>query len=492
MDKNILTSSAKFPPHFQWLFQNGPSIPIINAANNINIINSPAQFHQTLINLSDQAQFRINLSALYLGTDDITKQLVNSIEATLEKHLNKSSNDILSKGDFKNTKNPNFKFSIICDHSRGTRYNDSTRQSIYPLKRKYPQNTRLSLYHTPYLRSWQKKVLPTAAKEIIGVHHCKIYIFDNDVIMSGANLSKIYFTNRTDRYIHFKDQPILANFMANVIQAFQKISVDIDENDNEIINDINPVDCDCEEFASKSREIFGPLMDNKGKWSNKNADKYDTWVFPTFQANQLGINHDSETITKLLTQVFKTNSKLTISTGYFNLSSEMQTGILQCKSQKINIISASESANGFYQAKGILGSIPNMYKHVCLNFVNTIKLFNKNETISLVEYEKQDWSFHAKGMWYEESDNGNDNFVCNIFGSSNFGFRSFTRDTECQLILVTKMGCKDAQVLAPKFRSELKCISEYCNTIDENRIEILQNQVPMWLKYISGLLKQFF
>jgi CDP-diacylglycerol--glycerol-3-phosphate 3-phosphatidyltransferase len=37
--------------------------------------------------------------------------------------------------------------------------------------------------------------------EVLGVHHQKIYIFDDRVILGGANLSKNYFLNRKDRYM---------------------------------------------------------------------------------------------------------------------------------------------------------------------------------------------------------------------------------------------------------------------------------------------------
>jgi len=37
--------------------------------------------------------------------------------------------------------------------------------------------------------------------EVMGVHHQKIYIFDDKVVLGGANLSKNYFLNRKDRYI---------------------------------------------------------------------------------------------------------------------------------------------------------------------------------------------------------------------------------------------------------------------------------------------------
>ncbi len=40
--------------------------------------------------------------------------------------------------------------------------------------------------------------------EISGVHHQKIAIFDDTVIIGGANLSHNYFLNRKDRYMKIK------------------------------------------------------------------------------------------------------------------------------------------------------------------------------------------------------------------------------------------------------------------------------------------------
>lgn len=40
--------------------------------------------------------------------------------------------------------------------------------------------------------------------EISGVHHQKIAVFDDTVIIGGANLSHNYFVNRKDRYFMFR------------------------------------------------------------------------------------------------------------------------------------------------------------------------------------------------------------------------------------------------------------------------------------------------
>lgn len=56
------------------------------------------------------------------------------------------------------------------------------------------------MYHTPALSGWRKRVVPARFNEGWGLQHMKIYGADDTVILSGANLSADYFTNRQDRY----------------------------------------------------------------------------------------------------------------------------------------------------------------------------------------------------------------------------------------------------------------------------------------------------
>ena len=56
----------------------------------------------------------------------------------------------------------------------------------------------------------------------------KIYIFDSSVIISGANLSNDYFTNRQDRYILIEDKQ-LSNFFERLITTVQKFSLNMNE-----------------------------------------------------------------------------------------------------------------------------------------------------------------------------------------------------------------------------------------------------------------------
>ncbi|KAK6033341.1 hypothetical protein OSTOST_00440 [Ostertagia ostertagi] len=51
----------------------------------------------------------------------------------------------------------------------------------------------------------------------------KLYIFDDTVLISGANLSDNYFVNRQDRYVVFENKE-LADFFHNIVTAVGECS----------------------------------------------------------------------------------------------------------------------------------------------------------------------------------------------------------------------------------------------------------------------------
>jgi CDP-diacylglycerol---glycerol-3-phosphate 3-phosphatidyltransferase len=68
------------------------------------------------------------------------------------------------------------------------------------------------MYHTPNFRGLKKRFVPQRFNEGWGLQHIKLYGADDEVILSGANLSRDYFTNRQDRYHAFKSKDITAYY----------------------------------------------------------------------------------------------------------------------------------------------------------------------------------------------------------------------------------------------------------------------------------------
>lgn len=82
-----------------------------------------------------------------------------------------------------------------------------------------PGRLSVHLYQTPKLRGPLKRALPPRWNEIVGVSHVKAVVADDDVIMTGANMSETYFTVRQDRYMRFRVEPQLAAEVVGLVDS---------------------------------------------------------------------------------------------------------------------------------------------------------------------------------------------------------------------------------------------------------------------------------
>lgn len=107
--------------------------------------------------------------------------------------------------------------------------------------------------------------------------------------------------------------------------------------------------------------------------------------------------------------------------------------MIKNKGLKADLLTSSPRANGFYKSGFVKKHIPGMYR------ANEYNLLKKNKgNVRIFEYEKGEWTFHAKGAWVYETEVPSPELpVMTIIGSSNFSQRSNRRDTECQLYMVS-------------------------------------------------------
>ena len=127
------------------------------------------------------------MSALYIGTGKLEKYLVSK--------LNKKM-----KSD------PDLKLTVLLDYMRGTRLHPKTAESsltlLKPLKiDNFQKKVRVGFFHMPDTGMMKGKYSESPLREIFGVHHIKAHVFDNNVLITGGNLSEDYFTDRQDRCI---------------------------------------------------------------------------------------------------------------------------------------------------------------------------------------------------------------------------------------------------------------------------------------------------
>ncbi|PIO55992.1 phospholipase D domain protein, partial [Teladorsagia circumcincta] len=172
------------------------AIPI--SADCVRILESPTDFYQFLLERSKSAKKRITFSTLYLGDGSLEHALVDAIKSNLNQ-------------------NSELKVSVLLDCLRGTRGERDGKSSTTLLKA-IADKASVFLFHTPKLAGLVKRILPERTNEIVGLQHMKLYIFDDTVLISGANLSDNYFVNRQDRYVVFENKE-LADFFHNIVTA---------------------------------------------------------------------------------------------------------------------------------------------------------------------------------------------------------------------------------------------------------------------------------
>lgn len=82
--------------------------------------------------------------------------------------------------------NGNVEVKILLDFMRGSRGKLNSRKMLEPLLNgKYSHSCQIFLYHTPKLRGFLKMIIPDRFNELIGLQHMKLYMIDNDIIISG-------------------------------------------------------------------------------------------------------------------------------------------------------------------------------------------------------------------------------------------------------------------------------------------------------------------
>lgn len=106
----------------------------------------------------------------------------------------------------------------------------------------------------------------------------------------------------------------------------------------------------------------------------------------------------------------------------------------------------------------------------------------QDHRISLYEFEKLGWSYHAKGLWYYLPDSKLPNLT--LIGSSNYGERSVNRDLESQICLVTVN-----KSLQTRLQNECDNLFKLGRMAEA---DITSRPIPRWVKTVVWLFKNYF
>eukprot|EP01068_Selenidium_serpulae_P020953 Selendium_serpulae@DN9425_c0_g1_i1.p1 len=424
----------------------------------VSVLHTPQQFYECLTHLFGTATERLLISSLYIGDGERVSNLVNLVESQLS--------------------NTDLKVDVVLDYHRGLRHGTSAHNATSsnsvemctPIIR-HKEKCNVRLFANPLVNPVLVKLFPPRVREIFGVMHAKAIVADDKVVITGANLSENYLTNRQDRYVVI-DSHHLANQIQKVMQGLMDCSFRVSHN-----MDISPPGKPCPNPMSDARN-FRRYLAHRFAAHNENIDT--AVVPPPFGFVNCSVHLQAAFATpalrneeSMLSAIFARSQQIgtqcLLSTAYPNLSSKVCESLsnrVSTKGTATTIITAAPSANSFHNSKGLTRHVDDAYATASLHFLKRILngtfltrfstlMANrapsrelKQSPLSYREFERDGWTFHAKGVWIQtpsspSSQSSSDHSsttepdvrtFMTVVGSSNFGHRSHNRDVEMSVL----------------------------------------------------------
>ena len=365
-----------------------------------------------------------------------------------------------------------------------------------------PERVEVCVFHTPNLTGVKKSILPKRINEGWGLQHMKLYGIDDEIIISGANLSSDYFTNRQDRYHVFKSKEItdyfqgiyrtVCNLSYNVVPSKEQSGFALEW---PATNLQPPPLQDPKGYISSATKALAPLLKPHHKPMSEKAT--DTQIYPLLQLTSL-LDPDTSTELPALRNVLGKLSKpplegsrWTFTAGYFNMTPEIRQLLLNSKPSSATVVAASPWANGFYGSKGVSGLLPAGYTYLSRSFLDAVARVGLSQQIAVKEWRRGTvntpggWSYHAKGIWITLP--GESNPSISLVGSSNYTKRSHFLDLEANTLIVTRNP-----ELQRRLGEEEKWLQDYATTMTrddyaktERRVG-LHVRIAMWIVTLVG------
>lgn len=357
---------------------------------------------------------------------------------------------------------PHVKLSILTDALRGTREapEPSCASLLAALVNEFgPDRVEIRMYHTPNLTGLRKQYIPKRINEGWGLQHMKLYGVDDEIILSGANLSGDYFTNRQDRYHLFSSKDI-TEYFSNLHGAVASLSFVVEPDQSpsgftlawpDTNSAVSPLQ-NPKQFVTESTDLLAGLISPKTapltSMDQTPPEKRDTLVYPLAQFSQL-LDPDTSTELHAVSHILSTlsspqyaKSSWTFTAGYFNPAPSLTKLLLSTASTNNTVITASPQANGFYQSPGVSGLLPGAYTLLARRFLRQVHQQKLESSTVLREWRKGTvgepggWTYHAKGLWVTLPES--EGTAITVIGSSNYTKRSYSLDLEANALIVTE------------------------------------------------------
>lgn len=282
------------------------------------------------------------MTSLYIGHDQLA--LTESLRQALSSNPNLEIHILLDqlrslRGVTKGTSSVDLLLPLIKEFGANSTSSTYSPSSSPPP----PPRFSLSLYHSPLLSGIYKHITPPRFNEAFGLQHMKTYIFDKDLILSGANLNKDYFVNRQDRYIAFNGEKLLTDYYTDLCQTVARFSHNVVSSSSTSFHmeppaqDSPPAPQMMSDFMKRWESSKAPCTDHhhnhhRPYWSipmskisqavtdpssscllgssnsNNNTSSSNTLVIPLIQMGLYGIRQEEAIISNLLETVSNANA----------------------------------------------------------------------------------------------------------------------------------------------------------------------------------------
>jgi len=371
--------------------------------SSVKVLSTPTEFFDEFRTLTKEAEERIRCTCLYVGESSLEAKLTGEVYRQLK--LKKDLDALW-----------------VVDYHRSQRNTKKGTATIQSLTRHISNDRfRIGLLENPNGKKGIWKNIKSggrkeALKEVPGVHHMKMFVFDDNVILTGANLERQYLNDRQDRYWVINDKA-LADHLSDCIEKLHSVC-----------HVMTTVGMRPSEFVLDAHyeQKLAMMIKSFSEPEEIELSSDDTCILFTTQSPPIH-TQDSDFIGKLIGHEDIEN--LRIATGYFNLSDEYQT-ILKNRRKDLKVLICATQSNSFWRARGWLRKVTPTYEAFARYFMDKME----GTPTETKEWLRTDWTYHAKGIWGETP---NGEYISTI-GSSNYGMRSTVRDTEGNFTLFTQ------------------------------------------------------
>ncbi|CAM9107086.1 unnamed protein product, partial [Ectocarpus fasciculatus] len=399
---------------------------IVTEGAALQLLETPAEYFGAILSSIRGARSNITLCALYFGTGEQELRIIRELEEALSRE-------------------GALRVCIMFDYCRSTRKSDSSLSHFHRALSRFGDRVQISLYKIPLLEGMYRWV-PSPVNETLGVYHCKFCVFDDAAFISGANLSRDYFTNRQDRYLMVKGSTDTVRFLKSFYNVVQCNAYSLSPS-----GDLRPPRETSANIFKERLELCSSDIDMLGNVSSAS----DTVMYPVIQHHSVGVRREMDQILEMVSRnIWK---DIVLSSPYCSYTPDIAAALRRAsrKGANICILTSSREAHGFHGATGLAGIIPELHD---ISLANLMQSLSDLPNISTMIYTRPGWTFHAKGVWCFPHDKSSP--ILSYIGSSNGGERSWFRDFELGFVVAT--GNKN---LKKSMVSELNQLRNHCTLV---------------------------